>query len=382
MPLFTHEAFMAKKSRKTRSTTPPTRKQVALGRREQAQRRRILIGVSTFSALIVVVLGIGIFQTAIGQTRIPIAKVNGVDISTGEFQKEVKFRRWNLLQSFGNLGADNTQLTTYLTTQLPQQVLDNMVDTELIRQEDQRRNLTVTRDEVDGEIERQFGYYTIPPTPTAVPTLQPGVAVTATPPPTATPVTEDAFKKRYAEFLSNMRDATGYSESDFRRDIENNLLRDKLQQVITSDIPVQAVQIHTRHILTDTEEAAKSIKARLDNGEDFAMVAKQASKDAVSQGKGGDLGWLLQGERSTQFDQIAFALPVDQISDPVQTSEGWDIIQVLERDDNRMLTPDQFQQRQDETFTQWLNDQRTASNIQTFLTDDKIPPLATPRPAG
>jgi parvulin-like peptidyl-prolyl isomerase len=373
---------MAKQSRKMRASTPPTRKQVVRRRREQEQRRRILIGVSMASVVIAVVLGIGIFQTAIGQARIPIAKVNGVDISTGDFQKEVKFRRWNLLQSFGNMSTDSTQLTTYLTSQLPQQVLDNMVDTELIRQENQRRSITVPRDEVDNEIEQQFGYYRVPPTPTAVPTLQPGAAAPVTPPPTATPLTEEAFKKRYTDFLSRVHDVVGYSENDFRHDIENNLLRDKLQQTIASDIPTQAVQIHARYIVTSTEEAAKAIKARLDGGEDFATVATQESQDTVSQNKGGDLGWLLQGERGSQFDQVAFTLSVGQISEPIQTSDGWEIIQVLERDENKPLTLEQFQQRQDEVFTQWLDDQRSSANIQKFFTEDKVPPMATAQPTG
>jgi foldase protein PrsA len=375
---------MAKQSRKTRAPTTPTRKQQARSRREQEQQRQILIGVSVASVLIIVVLAIGVYQTVIGQSLTPIAKVNGVDITTSSFQKEVRFSRWNLLQTFGSLGGDNTQLIDYLTTQLPPQILDNMIDTELIRQEDRRRNITVSQQEIDREIERQFNYYPVPPTPTTTPTLEPGVVVTttATPPPTATPVTEEAFKKAYADYLTRLRDATGYSESDFRREIENNLLRDKLREVIVSDVPTSTVQIHARHILTDTEEGAKAIKARLDNGEDFATVAKQESKDVATRDQGGDLGWFPEGVQDPAFDQIAFVLPPGQISQPVNTAQGWEIIQVLGHEDNRPLTPAQLQQSQNDAFTKWLDDQRAAADIQRFFSEDKVPPMETPRPAG
>jgi foldase protein PrsA len=376
---------MAKQSRKTRPTAAaPTRKQEARSRREQEQQRQILIAIGIVSAVIVVVLGLGVYQTFIGQARIPIAKVNGVDISTDEFQKEVRFRRWNLLQTFGSLSADNAQLRDYLVTQLPQQVLDNMIDTELIRQEARRRNISVTRDELDREIEQQFDYYRVPPTPTAIPPLEPGVVVTvtATPRPTATPVTEAAYKKLYTDYLGRLRDAAGYSEGDLRRDVENSLLRAKLREIVVSDVPTRTVQIHARHILTDTEEGVKAIQARLDQGEDFAAIARQESKDAATRDREGDLGWFSRGDHDSEFDQAAFTLQVGQISQPVKTAQGWEIIQVLERDENRLLTPEQLKQRQNDAFTKWLSDQQAAASIQRFFTEDKVPPFGTPQPGG
>jgi len=375
---------MAKQSRKTRAAPAPTRKQEAFSRRDRQQQQRILIGVGVASVIIAVVLGLGLFQAFVGQSRAPVAKVNGVEIATGEFQKQVKYQRWNLLQTFGSLADGNEQIQDYLANQIPSQVLENMIGNELIRQEARQRNISVTQEEIDREVERQFGFYRVPPTPSPVPTLSPGeaVTVTVTPPPTATPVTEEAYKKQYDDYMALLDNVAGYGSADFRREIEIGLLRERIQAVLSADLPAQAVQIRARHIVTDTEEGALAIKARLEAGEAFAAIANQESTDAETKETGGNLGWLLNGDQDTAFDQVAFVLAPGQISEPVNTAQGWEIIEVLEREENRPLTPEQLQRKQSDTFTKWLTDQQAAGSIQRFLTQDKIPPMATAQPAG
>ena len=90
-------------------------------------------------------------------------------------------------------------------------------------------------------------------------------------------------------------------------------------------------EIHARHILVDTEDEAKEIKARLDKGEDFATLAKEKSKDKNADG--GDLGFFGKGQMLKPFEDAAFALDVGKISDPVKTQFGWHIIKVEEKRD-------------------------------------------------
>ncbi len=88
-------------------------------------------------------------------------------------------------------------------------------------------------------------------------------------------------------------------------------------------------QIKARHILVKTEEEAKAIRAELDNGGDFATIAKEKSI-GPSKDKGGDLGWFGKGRMVKPFEEVAFALKNGETSQPVNTRFGWHIIRVDE----------------------------------------------------
>ena len=85
--------------------------------------------------------------------------------------------------------------------------------------------------------------------------------------------------------------------------------------------------------LTEQEAAAKAgqIRARIAKGEDFAAVAKAESDDTGSGAQGGDLGTFTRGRMVPEFEQAAFALPVNELSQPVRTAFGYHIIQIQER---------------------------------------------------
>ncbi|MEO8757413.1 MAG: peptidylprolyl isomerase [Devosia sp.] len=92
-----------------------------------------------------------------------------------------------------------------------------------------------------------------------------------------------------------------------------------------------AEEIHARHILVSSEDDAKAIKAQLDGGADFAALAKEKSIEPGAKDSGGDLGYFTQDKMVKPFGDAAFALKVNEISQPVQTQFGWHIIQVLDR---------------------------------------------------
>jgi peptidyl-prolyl cis-trans isomerase C len=85
-------------------------------------------------------------------------------------------------------------------------------------------------------------------------------------------------------------------------------------------------EIHARHILLPTEEAAEAALARVKAGEDFAKVATELSKDPA--GEGGDLGWFTKDRMVPEFSAVAFKLKPGEVSDPVKTQFGWHIIKV------------------------------------------------------
>jgi peptidyl-prolyl cis-trans isomerase C len=89
-------------------------------------------------------------------------------------------------------------------------------------------------------------------------------------------------------------------------------------------------EVHARHILVETEDEAKAVKAELDKGADFAELAKKKSKDPGAS-DGGDLGFFTKEQMVPEFSAVAFALEPGKISDPVKSQFGWHIIKVEEK---------------------------------------------------
>ena len=97
----------------------------------------------------------------------------------------------------------------------------------------------------------------------------------------------------------------------------------------------QEAQRRLSHILVESADDAKDkinqAKAKLDAGEDFAVVAKEFSSDTFSAENGGDLEWVEQGVMGDKFDEAAFALAnVGDVTDIVETDFGFHIIKLTE----------------------------------------------------
>jgi parvulin-like peptidyl-prolyl isomerase len=117
----------------------------------------------------------------------------------------------------------------------------------------------------------------------------------------------------------------------------------------------------------------------------FAQLAEENSIDTATAPNGGDLGWFTRGAMVEPFEQVAFELAPDAISEPVQTEFGWHIIQVLDHQDNRALTDDQIQQTIQVETDRWLADQREAASISSDIeptptpsTQQFVPPAGAP----
>ncbi|MGI0082782.1 MAG: peptidylprolyl isomerase [Nitrosopumilaceae archaeon] len=90
-----------------------------------------------------------------------------------------------------------------------------------------------------------------------------------------------------------------------------------------------ASKIHCAHILVEKFSLAQELKTKIANGESFANLAKQHSKDS-SKRRGGDLGFFGRGMMVSEFEKVAFALEKGQVSDIVKTQFGYHIIKRLD----------------------------------------------------
>lgn len=394
---------MAKRAKHAKPAEPRqlTKGQIAKSERVRRRERNTIIGLSLVAVLVIGVLVYGAVYEYLVKPNSPIATVDGVPISTRLYQKYWRYVHANTSASLENYQAELDKLNAkaektdtdtifiqyyqQMVQQLKNQlmgldmaVLDSMIDDELVRQEARKEGITVTPEEVQAEIEQAFGFERNPPTPTptAVVTETTTVTETATPEPTPTVMTEAQFQSAYARQRDLMQQQFGFTEQEFRALFEIQLLRDKLQAVLAERVPTTEEQIHARHILVETEEEAKKVVERLKAGEDFAALAKELSKDDSNKEQGGDLGWFGRGVMVTEFEEAAFSLEPGKISDPVKTSYGYHIIEILEKDPNHPVDEATLEQRKSSALQDWLNTQRYSDRVRRYWSSDKKPRIA------
>jgi len=413
-----------------------TKKHLARLERERRQialiRSIAIVGV----VLVVALLAYGYLKLNVLSLREPVEEVNGVKITSGEWQERVKLQRMQLVNVYNqysfyqqNFGIDYSQQLQQISGMMAspetvgQQALDQMRDEVLIREEAAKRGITVSEAEVEKSVQESLNFFPNgTPTPTVTPTeasfstltsqqltLAPSTStptavltstvtatatldLSATPAPatptavpqlpteTATPFTLEGYNAKYQEALKNYK-TYNISEKTVRSVYEGQLLRQKLMDELTKDTPKTEEQVWARHILVDTEAEAKTILNFLKAGGDFATFAKTSSKDTGSGANGGDLGWFGKGQMIPEFEAAAFTMKVGEISEPIKTQYGYHIIQVLGHE-NRPLTATQVDQAKQKAFEDWLTAARAAAKVTTFdIWKDRIPAEPTLAPA-
>jgi peptidyl-prolyl cis-trans isomerase SurA len=143
-------------------------------------------------------------------------------------------------------------------------------------------------------------------------------------------------------------------------------------------------QIQARHILVrpndviseaDAQVRLTQLRTRLENGEDFAELARSHSDDTVSATRGGELGWLNPGDTVPEFERVMNTMPDGSVSEPFRTQFGWHILQVTgrrEHDDTeqvrRARAADQIRKRKmDEEIQSWLRQLRDEAYVELRL---------------
>ena len=101
-----------------------------------------------------------------------------------------------------------------------------------------------------------------------------------------------------------------------------------LDQTLARHILVQPSEIRTEN---QAEELIYDIYNRLIEGEDFKQLARQFSEDPGSKMDGGELGWSNPGDYDPAFETTLNATEIGQVSQPVKSSFGWHIIEVMDR---------------------------------------------------
>lgn len=365
------------------------REEMSRHERETRAQRIIVMSFAGLAVLLVALLGFGWWRTYVSRGAETVASVAGTNVTMDQYADRLDLNRKNLEQQIAlyqaqyaanssspiaQLYQQQIQQLQFSLALLPEQTLDQMVDENLVRQEAARRGIKATNEDVDAEINTNFGD---PPTPVPQPTTVPDPAATAgptaTPAPTATAGASPTAVPT-ADVPARVNEALltfGMTREELRSIMEFQVLYRKLYDVMGAEVATTADQVHARHILVETEDKAKEVIARLKAGEKFEDVAKAESKDDSNKDTGGDLGWFSKGQMVPEFDSAVFGLQVNQLSEPVKTSFGYHIIEVLEKDPNRKLSESDLAQKKGQAIQDWLDKARTAPEVKRDLTDEK-----------
>ncbi|WP_019241649.1 MULTISPECIES: peptidylprolyl isomerase [Bacillus] len=260
----------------------------------------------------------------------------------------------NVVATVGGEKIKKEEVYDAMVGQYGSSVVDTLIKNKIIELEAKKENITISQKAIDKELE--------------------------------------SFIQSYGgqEAFDASLEQSGISLETFKTDIENFL---KLEKLLKPSIKItdeemkeyfeenkdsfdEQEQVKASHILVDDLATAQKIKKELDNGADFAELAKKNSTDTSSAEKGGDLDYFSKGDMVEAFETAAFSLKEGEISDPVKTDYGYHIIKVTGKkaakaakyeDHKKEIKQNLFDSKLNEEYPTWLEKKKKEYKITNTL---------------
>lgn len=249
----------------------------------------------------------------------------------------------------------STPTATDLPTETPEvsPTLSSESETEADESEEAQTSENSEDDQPDaGEESPSVAEEEIETTPT--PEITPTITLTPT------PYTTEIYAQNIDQFNELYR-IYKFNFKDLREFFEVEILRQKLVEEISKDLDLFKDEVWARHILLETEEEAQEVLQLLKDGGDWHELAAEYSTDTSNKDQGGDLGWFDNATMVQEFSEVAFNLEIGEISEPVETTFGFHIIQVLGKRESQ-IPPSEFESDKANAFEAWLSDKRNSRN--------------------
>ena len=268
-----------------------------------------------------------VWPTAYGQEtqtiKDPVALVNGVKITNNEYERELNL----YLQQASQQGR---QVPEMMMPKIKNEILNNLIDRELLFQESRKKNIDINTEQVDQQLKDIKARF--------------------------------PSQAEFEKVIAQMK----LSETDVKSQIKRNMaIRELIDGQVTEKINItdeetkayydshpdlfkKPEQVKASHILikvdasaTETQKAQArielvKIQQKLKNGEDFAALAKEYSQ-GPSNVKGGDLGYFGRGQMVKPFENAAFALKPNEVSEIVETRFGYHLIKVVDKQPGKTM---------------------------------------------
>lgn len=150
-----------------------------------------------------------------------------------------------------------------------------------------------------------------------------------------------------------------YTQESFNKTLEKSILGAWMRDHILSEVPLSAEQVHVQQILLYNSDQANQVLTELESGREFATLA--ALYEPVTQG---NLGWFPRDFLPHPLiEEAAFNLQPGEYSQVIETSVGFHIIQVVERDPDHKLSPEARLIWKEKALQEWMAMQREQSDI-------------------
>lgn len=161
--------------------------------------------------------------------------------------------------------------------------------------------------------------------------------------------------------FDNWLNQMGYAdESVFRSALRRAMEAARQRDSLAASLPEQVEQVKARQILVRLRSTADSLYRQLQAGADFATLAFQY--DPIT---GGDLGWFPRGFLTVPaVEEAAFNLQPGEYSGVIESSFGYHIIQVEEREESHPLSGEARLRLQEKIIQEWINQQRATAQIE------------------
>jgi EpsD family peptidyl-prolyl cis-trans isomerase len=141
---------------------------------------------------------------------------------------------------------------------------------------------------------------------------------------------DPAYQKKLEDFKKiNLVGILLEKEIESKEKISDKEIRDYYEKHKEDFAPVS--QVRLSRIVVKTEGEAQKVLESLKKGEDFSQLAKKISVDTVSAKKGGDLGFFSRGDIPSEFRVVAARLKTGEISEPIKTKSGYEIVKVTDK---------------------------------------------------
>jgi len=402
---------LAKKQKKTTSERAPTKRQLSKWQRQMKIRRIVIIAAVVFLVGISGWVGYGYYKDYKASTaawREVMIEVNDVNFNMEYFVK--------MLDAFTE-GMNSTTISSW-GNYLASMIADNIIDAEVVRQGAKSLNVTVTTEEIDARL-KEYGYdeayrdlmravllqeklgekYFGPQLPNTMEQAHVQVMFVESQEVTSELIAEieagGNFTALAEEFSCNstVEGDLGWLPEELMPNtlIANaafNLTVGEISQPIYDETATKEVgywlikvtdkqddKINVLVMLLGSEAEAERVKAELVSGNFSALAGNYSQHESKT--KGGKLDGLKRGDMgSTAFDQVAFNITVNKVSEPVkdtsvQTTGGYWLVKVVDRGDHT-LEEAVRNELIAKHFNDWRKEWTENSTIETYLEADKI----------
>ena len=273
----------------------------------------------------------GIFKNSSSSTTneaSAAATVNGTKITRAALDNAATNLSNQYRQYYQQMGQDPSSLFAgasgaYFQLSIEGNAMQQLIRQALYDQQAKLMKVSVAAKDVDAEVDKQYNDLL-----------------------SKNKITEDQLKtylqgqgKTLESFKKEMRDSIEMQLRDkaLRDAVVGNIepTDDELMAYFEKNISkyTQPEQVRASHILVADLDTANKVLDELNNGADFAELAKKYSTDTGTKDKGGDLGWFGRGQMVKEFEDAAFSLKVGEVSQPVKTQYGYHIIKVTDHKD-------------------------------------------------